>query len=186
MRTHLPLAPPRCAALAAARCPAERRRGAKATTAADARRRRAAARRPRRRRAPAAGKIQLVLQNVGGSPPFALAGRRFVVRGIVIPYVAGQTVKVSFYRDGRKVGVQTVSRAARRQRRRPVPRRLHEPPRAGSCRRAPRTTRRRSRPRSAGARAACASSTRTSAPAPRARRCGCCSPSWQRCTTRCR
>src|SRR6185437_16048811 len=58
---------------------------------------------------PAAGKIKLVLQKVGGTPRFALAGRRFVVRGIVIPYVAGQTVKVSFYREGRKVGVRTVS-----------------------------------------------------------------------------
>ena len=59
--------------------------------------------------AQAAGKIQLVLQKVGGSPTFAIAGRRFVVRGIVIPYVAGQTVKVSIYRGGRKIGVQTVS-----------------------------------------------------------------------------
>jgi hypothetical protein len=56
-----------------------------------------------------AGKIQLVLQKVGGTPVFAVAGRRFVVRGIVIPYVAGQKVKVSFYREGHKVGVQTVS-----------------------------------------------------------------------------
>jgi hypothetical protein len=57
----------------------------------------------------AAGKIQLVLQKVGGTPTFAIAGRRFVVRGIVIPYVAGQSVKVSTYRDGRKVAVQKVS-----------------------------------------------------------------------------
>jgi peptidoglycan hydrolase-like protein with peptidoglycan-binding domain len=57
----------------------------------------------------AAGKIQLVLQKVGGTPLFAIAGRRFVVRGIVIPYVAGQKVKLSFYREGRKLGVQTVS-----------------------------------------------------------------------------
>jgi peptidoglycan hydrolase-like protein with peptidoglycan-binding domain len=62
--------------------------------------------------APAAGKIQLVLQKVGSGvdgKAFVLAGRRFVVRGIVVPYVAGQTVKVSFYREGRKVGVHTVS-----------------------------------------------------------------------------
>src|SRR5690349_8771840 len=61
---------------------------------------------------PPAGKIQLVLQKVGGGVngrSFGIAGRRFVVRGIVIPYVAGQTVKVSFYREGRKVGVQKVS-----------------------------------------------------------------------------
>lgn len=49
------------------------------------------------------------MQHVGGSPPFALLGQRVVVRGIVTPYVGGQTVKVSFYRDGRKVQVKTVS-----------------------------------------------------------------------------
>jgi peptidoglycan hydrolase-like protein with peptidoglycan-binding domain len=57
----------------------------------------------------APGKIKLVLQKVGGSPPFALVGGRVVVRGIVLPYVAGQVVKVSFYLEGRKVGVKTVS-----------------------------------------------------------------------------
>jgi peptidoglycan hydrolase-like protein with peptidoglycan-binding domain len=57
----------------------------------------------------APGQIKLVLQRVGGSPPFALVGARIVVRGIVVPYVAGQTVKVSFYLQGRKVGVQKVS-----------------------------------------------------------------------------
>jgi peptidoglycan hydrolase-like protein with peptidoglycan-binding domain len=55
------------------------------------------------------GSISLQLQKVGGSPPFALAGGRIVVRGIVTPYVGGQTVKVSFYREGRKVEVKTVS-----------------------------------------------------------------------------
>ncbi len=58
---------------------------------------------------PVAGTVKLVLQKVGGSPPFALVGRRIVVRGIVTPYVAGQTVKVSFYLDGRKVTVSSVS-----------------------------------------------------------------------------
>jgi peptidoglycan hydrolase-like protein with peptidoglycan-binding domain len=58
--------------------------------------------------APAAGQVKLELQKVGGSPPFALVGARIVVRGIVTPYVAGQTVKVSFYLEGRKVGVETV------------------------------------------------------------------------------
>src|SRR5579862_2221061 len=58
---------------------------------------------------PVAGKVKLVLQRVGGRPPFALLGQRVVVRGIVTPYVGGQTVRVSFYRDGRKVRVQTVS-----------------------------------------------------------------------------
>ena len=59
--------------------------------------------------APVAGKIRLVLQKVGGRPLFATVGGRVVVRGIVTPYVAGQTVKVSFYREGRKVAVSTVS-----------------------------------------------------------------------------
>ncbi len=62
---------------------------------------------------PAAGRISLVLQKVGGNPTFALVGRRIVVRGIVTPYVAGQSVKVSFYRDGRKVAVRTVAVLAR-------------------------------------------------------------------------
>jgi len=57
----------------------------------------------------APGKIRLVLQKVGGSPLFAVAGRRFAVRGIVLPYVAGQRVKLSFYREGHKVAVQTLS-----------------------------------------------------------------------------
>ena len=59
--------------------------------------------------APAAGKIQLVIQDAFGKPPFVVAGSRMVVRGIVIPYVAEQKVKVSFYRDGRKLEVKTVS-----------------------------------------------------------------------------
>jgi peptidoglycan hydrolase-like protein with peptidoglycan-binding domain len=59
--------------------------------------------------APVAGRIELKLEKVGGSPPFALVGGRIVVRGIVSPYVAGQRVKVSVYREGRKVGVKRVS-----------------------------------------------------------------------------
>jgi peptidoglycan hydrolase-like protein with peptidoglycan-binding domain len=55
------------------------------------------------------GRISLQLQKVGGSPPFALVGGRIVVRGVVTPYVGGQTVNVSFYREGRKVEVKTVS-----------------------------------------------------------------------------
>jgi peptidoglycan hydrolase-like protein with peptidoglycan-binding domain len=58
--------------------------------------------------APTAGRIKLVLQRVGGRPRFALVGQRIVVRGVVIPYVAGQTVKLSFYREGRKVAVKRV------------------------------------------------------------------------------
>jgi peptidoglycan hydrolase-like protein with peptidoglycan-binding domain len=57
----------------------------------------------------APGHIKLVLQKVGGNPPFALLGGRMVVRGIVTPYVSAQTVKVSFYREGRKIGVRRVS-----------------------------------------------------------------------------
>jgi hypothetical protein len=59
--------------------------------------------------APAAGQIKLVIQRAFGKPAFVVAGSRMVVRGIVIPYVGGQKVKVSFYRDGRKVEVKTVS-----------------------------------------------------------------------------
>jgi peptidoglycan hydrolase-like protein with peptidoglycan-binding domain len=59
--------------------------------------------------APAAGQIKLVIQHAFGKPAFVVAGSRMVVRGIVIPYVGGQKVKVSFYRDGRKVEVKTVS-----------------------------------------------------------------------------
>ncbi len=57
---------------------------------------------------PVAGSVKLVLQKVGGSPPFAFVGGRIVVRGIVWPYVGGQSVKVSVYRDGRKVAVDRV------------------------------------------------------------------------------
>ncbi|MBA3808506.1 MAG: L,D-transpeptidase family protein [Solirubrobacterales bacterium] len=59
--------------------------------------------------AAAGGHIKLVLQKVGGKPLFAIVGQRVVVRGIVTPYVSGQTVKVSFYREGRKVHVKRVS-----------------------------------------------------------------------------
>jgi hypothetical protein len=59
--------------------------------------------------APVTGRIKLVLQRVGGRPRFAIVGQRIVVRGVVIPYVAGQTVKLSTYREGRKVGVKRVS-----------------------------------------------------------------------------
>jgi peptidoglycan hydrolase-like protein with peptidoglycan-binding domain len=58
---------------------------------------------------PAAGKIKLVLQKVSGKPRFAATGQRVVVRGIVIPYVAGQSVKMSFYLDGHKISVKNVS-----------------------------------------------------------------------------
>ncbi len=53
--------------------------------------------------------VRLSLQDVGGSPRFALLGRRIAVRGLVTPYVSGQTVEVSFYLDGRDVGVRAVA-----------------------------------------------------------------------------
>ncbi len=59
--------------------------------------------------APASGAVRLALAKVGGSPLFALEGSRIVVRGIVTPFVAGQTVTVSFYRDRRKLFDQSVS-----------------------------------------------------------------------------
>jgi|GEM_PF-605236 len=62
----------------------------------------------------AAGHVRLVVQRAFGKPLFVIAGRRMVVRGIVVPYVSGQKVKVSFYRNGGKIGVQTVSVLAAR------------------------------------------------------------------------
>ncbi|HTZ85577.1 MAG TPA: L,D-transpeptidase family protein [Solirubrobacteraceae bacterium] len=59
--------------------------------------------------APVAGKIQLVIQHAFGKPPFVVAGSRMVVRGLIFPYVGGQQVKVSIYKDGSKVQVKTVS-----------------------------------------------------------------------------
>jgi L,D-transpeptidase catalytic domain len=59
--------------------------------------------------APPAGRVSLKLQKVGGSPPFALVGARIIVRGLIAPYVPGQSVQVSFYREGRKVEVKTLS-----------------------------------------------------------------------------
>jgi peptidoglycan hydrolase-like protein with peptidoglycan-binding domain len=58
---------------------------------------------------PVSGRIQLVVQHVFGTPPLQIVGGRMVVRGIVVPYVAGQRVQVSFYSDGHKVGAKTVS-----------------------------------------------------------------------------
>jgi peptidoglycan hydrolase-like protein with peptidoglycan-binding domain len=57
---------------------------------------------------PVAGLLRLTLEKVGGSPRFALVGGRIVVRGILTPYVAGQTVQVSFSLDGRSVGAESV------------------------------------------------------------------------------
>jgi peptidoglycan hydrolase-like protein with peptidoglycan-binding domain len=59
--------------------------------------------------APAAGAMRLALRDVGGKPLFALVGSRIVVRGSVSPYVAGQSVEVGLYLDGRKVAARSVS-----------------------------------------------------------------------------
>jgi len=56
----------------------------------------------------APGQIELELQKVGGRPLFAGVGERIVVRGVVIPYVAGQSIKLGFYREGRRVSTATV------------------------------------------------------------------------------
>jgi hypothetical protein len=52
---------------------------------------------------PAAGSMRLVLQHTHGRPARAVVGERFVVRGIVTPYLAGQQVALRIYRDGRRV-----------------------------------------------------------------------------------
>jgi hypothetical protein len=52
--------------------------------------------------------VQVSVQRARGKPPFALIGQRIIVLGTVAPYVAGQTVKLSVYRDGRKVAVKAV------------------------------------------------------------------------------
>jgi L,D-transpeptidase catalytic domain/Putative peptidoglycan binding domain len=61
---------------------------------------------------PPNGHVRLALEHAGGKPPFALLGRRIVVEGTVTPYVGGQTVSVSFYRDGREQKAIAVSVSA--------------------------------------------------------------------------
>ena len=58
---------------------------------------------------PVAPHMKLELHGVGGLPLFALMGRRIVLRGVVTPYVAGQSVKVSVYREGHRVEMRIVS-----------------------------------------------------------------------------
>jgi L,D-transpeptidase catalytic domain len=58
---------------------------------------------------PVPSRVSLALQHVGGQPPFALIGQRIAFRGVVWPYVSGQTVKVSIYRDSRKVAVERLA-----------------------------------------------------------------------------
>jgi pyruvate/2-oxoglutarate dehydrogenase complex dihydrolipoamide acyltransferase (E2) component len=56
-----------------------------------------------------AGRVRLALEGAGGKPLFALPGQRIAVRGVVVPFVGGQTVDVSFYRDRRAVQGMTVA-----------------------------------------------------------------------------
>lgn len=58
------------------------------------------------------GSLKLTIQRAGGDPLFAFAGRRVTLRGVVTPFVAGQTVKVSVYREGRKIAVRTMTPVA--------------------------------------------------------------------------
>jgi L,D-transpeptidase catalytic domain len=62
---------------------------------------------------PPAPSLRLQVQRAGGNPAFAITGSGIVVRGFVQPYVAGQSVKVSFYRNGRRVQVRTFGLAQR-------------------------------------------------------------------------
>ncbi|HEV3046962.1 MAG TPA: L,D-transpeptidase [Solirubrobacteraceae bacterium] len=55
---------------------------------------------------PAAGALRLSVSGAGGTPRFALLGRRITIRGSVTPYVAGQQVQLSFDLDGRAAGVR--------------------------------------------------------------------------------
>ncbi|HEY5144535.1 MAG TPA: L,D-transpeptidase family protein [Solirubrobacteraceae bacterium] len=57
--------------------------------------------------APPAATMRLQLVHVGSGG--VLAGRRWVVRGTVRPYVAGQQASVRFYRSGRKIAVKGVA-----------------------------------------------------------------------------
>ncbi|HTD09474.1 MAG TPA: L,D-transpeptidase [Solirubrobacteraceae bacterium] len=58
---------------------------------------------------PVPGQVKVAVQGVGGRPLFALAGRRVIVRASVTPYVAGQTLELGLYLDGRQVAMKAVS-----------------------------------------------------------------------------
>jgi peptidoglycan hydrolase-like protein with peptidoglycan-binding domain len=68
--------------------------------------------------APPAGSVKLIIQRAHDSKaPFALLGERILVRGSVVPYVAGQKILLDIYRDGRRVfsrqiGVSAVGNGA--------------------------------------------------------------------------
>lgn len=57
--------------------------------------------------APVKGRLKLSLQRVGSGG--VLAGTRWVVRGVLKPYVAGQKASVRFYRKNRKIAVNEVA-----------------------------------------------------------------------------
>jgi peptidoglycan hydrolase-like protein with peptidoglycan-binding domain len=57
---------------------------------------------------PAVGALKLSIRRVGGKPLFARVGAKVVFRGVVTPYVAGQAVQVTFLREGRALGTETV------------------------------------------------------------------------------
>ena len=63
--------------------------------------------------APAAPTLRLVVQHAGGHPAFAIVGAHILLRGFLAPYVAGEKVKVSFYRDGRRLAVRLFGLAPR-------------------------------------------------------------------------
>lgn len=52
---------------------------------------------------PVPGRVKLVVESAVASPAFVIAGRQFVVRGTVLPYVGGQTITVTISRNGRRV-----------------------------------------------------------------------------------
>lgn len=53
--------------------------------------------------APLQGRLKLTVKDAHGHPAFAAIGERIVIAGGVRPYVAGQKVVVSIYRNGRRV-----------------------------------------------------------------------------------
>lgn len=52
---------------------------------------------------PPPGSLKLVVQHAHGHPPFAMLGERVVIRGVLVPYVPGQRISLSLYRNGRRV-----------------------------------------------------------------------------------
>ena len=58
---------------------------------------------------PAAPQLHLAAERVGGKQATVLAGTRWRVRGVLEPYVAGQSATVRIYRDRRKIAVRRVA-----------------------------------------------------------------------------